>query len=262
MSTDPYRDELASALAHIARLEEELATRDKVIEELESARDDRDAVFTRLKGVIDDRKEPRSGRWVFLGGLVIGCAGLVAAALSLRHATAAQSPAPAPATANPPASLAPLDGDPCSRLGVRFTLDGEDAEAPATTERDLAGHKYRRDGSRSPWFTVRGGTDEDGGAIYIHGVGNFLPADLGTTELSLLTIVVEGDTEGYALAHNGKSMLEVVGSDTEHIWGRFEADVSKVADTTRPAPFGTPVVRVRGEFCLPALPANPSDTGP
>jgi hypothetical protein len=90
----------------------------------------------------------------------------------------------------------------------------------------------------------------------------FLPGDLGKTSLSLLTIMTKGETDGYTLARGGKSVLEVTRSDGRLIAGRFEADVSKVADTTREPPFGTPVVRVRGTFCLPAYPADPQDTGP
>jgi len=111
-------------------------------------------------------------------------------------------------------------------------------------------------GHRSPWFTVTGG------AIYVHGVGDFLPGDVGTTKLTLFDVMVKGEEGGYTLARGGRSLLEVTRSDRDRIAGRFEADVSKVADVTREPAFGTPVVRMRGTFCLPALPANPRDTGP
>lgn len=44
--------------------------------------------------------------------------------------------------------------------------------------------------------------------------------------------------------------------------GRFEADMSRVPDVTRKPPFGTPVVRVRGSFCLPFRAGDPRDTAP
>jgi hypothetical protein len=155
-----------------------------------------------------------------------------------------------------PAAQPPLDAPDCARPGVRFTLAGEEAFAPAEGPRDLAGHKYRKDGSRSPWLTV------NGGPLYVHGVGDYQPGDVGTTRLVLVTVMKKGEHDGYALARDGESRLEVIASDGRFVQGRFEADVSKVADTTRAPPPGTAVVRLRGTFCLPALPADPSDTGP
>ena len=72
----------------------------------------------------------------------------------------------------------------------------------------------------------------------------------------------KGAASGYALARDGRSVLEVTGSNREHVWGRFEADVSKVDDVTRRPPFGTPVTRVRGAFCLAAHADDPKDTAP
>jgi hypothetical protein len=98
--------------------------------------------------------------------------------------------------------------------------------------------------------------------MYVHGVGGYLPGDLGSSTLSLFTIMVKGDHGGYTLARGGRSLFVVDRSDGTRIAGRFEADASKVEDVTREPPFGSPVVRVRGTFCLPAQPANPTDTGP
>lgn len=255
-----YRDETESLRAKAAHLEEELASREAEVEELRRRLADQEAVFTRLEGVIGQKEKGRSGRWFFVGGLLLASAGVASAVFGLRTARSSELPvvatAQAPVSVPTPPAAAPLGGDLCARLGVRLTVGGEDAEAPAQGPRDLAGHKYRRDGSRSPWFTV------NGGPLYVHAVGGYLPGDVGTTQLSLFTVMTKGETDGYRLARDGKSLLEVQGSDGKHIWGRFEADASKVPDTTREAPFGTPVVRMRGTFCLPALPADPSDTGP
>lgn len=265
-----YRDETESVHARVAHLEAELAGKTRSVEDLERQLSDQDAVFTRLEGVIDNKDAGGLGRWSFLGGVLL--AGVIAAGgtASLLHRPSepqhvqTQAPDAPPATSLAPsaperasaAAPPPPPLEVCKHPGVHFTLAGGDAIAPAQSERDLGGHKYRRDGSRYPWLTVQGGP------LYVHAVGDYLPGDLGTTRLSILTLVTRGDTGGYALAHGGRSSLEVQGSDGTHIYGRFEADVSKVADTTRPAPFGTPVERVRGTFCLPAMRANPSDTGP
>lgn len=252
--SDAYRDETGSLQAKVARLEEALKERDRELEELRRRASDQDAVFAKLKTALDDRPARRSGRGVLVACALIA-AGTAAGGIALARARAA-SPAPRPESQASPAPPPTPAGDPCARLGVHLTLGGEDAEAPASGARDLAGHKYRRGGDRSPWFTV------NGGPLYVHGVGDFLPADTGTTRLSLLTVMTKGETGGYTLARDGRSLLEVQGSDGKRVWGRFEADVSKVDDTTRTPPFGTPVTRLRGSFCLPALPANPSDTGP
>lgn len=158
---------------------------------------------------------------------------------------------PVAAAAPPPISL---EHD-CSRPGVRLTLDGEAVFLPAATESDTASRMYRRGGERMPWLTVRGTTS-------VHATGGFMPADVGTTNLTLLTLTVRGEESGYRLAKDGRSVLEVTSVDDQHVRGHFEADVSKVADTTRIPPFGTPVTRLRGNFCLPAKSANPRDTGP
>lgn len=248
---DAYRDETESLRARNAQLEQEVA-------ELRARIADQDAVFRRLEGVIDQRekKGSRSGRAVLLGGAALACVGIVAGVFAPRLARSSPPPMSMPTPIQVSEAAPHADAPDCSRPGVHLTLAGEDAFAPASGTRDLAGHKYRRDGSRSPWLTVQGGP------LHVHAVGNYLPGDVGTTQLSLLTVITKGETGGYTLARDGKSLVEVTASDGKHIQGRLEADVSKVDDTTRTPPFGTPVVRLRGTFCLPALPANPSDTGP
>jgi hypothetical protein len=151
-------------------------------------------------------------------------------------------------------------GEICEKPGVRFTINNEDAFAPATSDRDLAGHKYKRGGDRMPWFTVNQSMNH--GSLYVHATGGFLTGDLGTTKLTILTIMTRGENGGYELARDGRSVVNVTRSDGKLIAGTFEADVSRVTEVTREPPFGTPVVRVRGSFCLPAFPANPNDTGP
>jgi hypothetical protein len=185
--------------------------------------------------------DERVGRWLFFGAVLLTGVAAVGVSFVARRTTAATPPAPL---------------DVCAEPGVHLELEGSALHAGVARERDLAGHKYRRDGSRSPWFTAQGGP------LYVHGVGAYLPRDVGTTQLSLLTVKKKGESDGYALANAAQSVLEVQGSNGKHIHGRFEADMSKVADTTRPPPAGAPVVRVRGTFCLPALAADPSDTGP
>ena len=128
--------------------------------------------------------------------------------------------------------------------------------SPVQGNRDLAGHKYRRSGDRSPWLTV------NGGPLYVHAVGGFLSGDTGKTDLSIFDIMTKGENGGYRVARGGRTLLEVTSADGKRVMGRFEADVSKVDDVTREAPFGTPVVRARGTFCLPQMPPNPRDTGP
>jgi hypothetical protein len=197
--------------------------------------------------------DPHREEWALLAASSITALALVAGWLVVGRAVPIR---PAAAATVPVAVVPTATADPCATPGVHLTVDGAEAAAPARSDRDLAGHKYRRDGSRSPWFTV------EGGPLYVHAVGDFLPGDVGHTRLSLFTIITKGETDGYALARGGKSLFEVSRSDGQRIAGRFEADMSKVADTTREPPFGTPVVRVRGTFCLRALPANPKDTGP
>lgn len=241
-----YRDEKESLVARIHELEKELVEQRTEAEALRRRAADRDAV--------------RVPRWLAaMALLAAGAAGagvVLGAGLGRAHAEPPAPPAPTPPPPARAASAPSRAGDPCATPGVRLDVDGEDAFAPAANDRDLAGHKYRRDGRRSPWFTV------NGGPVYVHGVGGFLAEDTGATSLSLLTIMTKGDSAGYTLARGGRSLFEVTRSDGKLIAGRFEADVSRVADTTREPPFGTPVVRVRGTFCLPALPANPSDRGP
>src|SRR5262249_36395780 len=123
--------------------------------------------------------------------------------------------------------------------------------------------KYLRNGRRAVYFTVTGFSGgDDSGNLYIHGWGSDLPSDIGTSKLTLFDIVTRGETGGYTLARDGRSVLEVLDSDGKHMWGRFEADMSHVAEVTQTPPFGTPVVRVRGNFCLPFHPGDPADTRP
>ncbi len=233
--SDAYRDELTSLHARAEKLEEDLARRDAEIDELRRRMSERDG--------------PR--RWVTLTAMAAFGIALSGAWI----ATALGRPAKAAPPPGPPAVKSPLR-DPCEKMGVHLNVAGEDADALVSGDRDLAGHKYRRDGSRSPWFTVWGGP------IDVHAYGSDQSGDLGTGKLTLLTIATKGEQGGYTLAKDGRSMIEVTVSDGKRIAGRFEADVSKVADTTREPPFGTPVVRARGTFCLPALAADPKDTGP
>jgi hypothetical protein len=266
--TDPYRDVEESLLAKNRALEEKLAEREREIEELKRSAAHQDAVFHRLEGVLDAKTTTApKRRIVAVGAAVFTTIAIVGGVVMMAGRARALPPPPvAPVAAVPlpaaPAEVAPVipTGDLCATPGVKLNVDGSDAFAPASNERDLAGHKYRRGGSRSPWFTVNltGNT----GPLYVHGVGDYLSGDLGTTKLSLLTIMTKGDSGGYTLARGGRSMVEITRSDGKMIAGRFEADVSRVAETTREPPFGTPVVRARGTFCLPAYPANPQDTGP
>jgi hypothetical protein len=166
--------------------------------------------------------------------------------------------APAAADARPVVTeMPPWVSEPdCSRLGVRLTVEGRDAFAPAVGERDRAGHKYRRGGERSTWLHVM-----SGGPITVHGSGDFMSTDTGHSEHPWLSIQVKGEEGSWELARDGRAVMDVTRSDAELIAGRFEADMSKVTDTRHPA-FGTPVTRVRGTFCLASVPANPSDTAP
>ena len=270
---DAYRDASEVLRAKVRSLEQTLAAREREIEELKGRAAEQDAVLGGLKEVLErgaasslPTAKPSSRSPLVAGAVAITAltilGGAVALAARPRVVVAAPSAAQgiAPANRTDEATAAVPTGDVCSTAGVKLNVDGSDAFAPATNDRDLAGHKYRKDGSRSPWFTVNQTGDK--GPIHVHGVGDFLPGDLGQTSLSLLTITTKGETDGYRLARGGKSFLEVTRSDGKLIAGRFEADVSRVEDTTREPPFGTPVVRVRGTFCLPAFPVNPSDTGP
>jgi hypothetical protein len=262
--TAAYRDENESLRARNAELETELADRKARIEELEQKIGDNDAVFERLRGVIDQKP---AKRWSHYGVgalvtlVVLGIAGAGFALTRSKRAEAAGSPLEPPrpqAHAQSQAAPAtPIDPkNHCERPGIRITVDGSDAEALAVDERDGSGSKYRRNGDRALYFTVNGGN------LYIHGWGNDMPGDTGTSDLTLFSIMTKGQDGGYRLARDGRSMLEVIGNDGKNAWGRFEADMSKVDDVTREAPFGTPVVRVRGNFCLPFRKGNPSDTGP
>jgi hypothetical protein len=276
--SDAYRDERVALQARAHQLEDELKRRDAELDELRQRLSEQDAVLARLQGVLARKPPSRPKRWPLFAAGAVAFAGLAAAAMMLgRSRGAAAAPAPLaapsppaaasaaevdtePATSDafhapPPTPVAPLH-DLCDRLGVRLTVDGSEAEAPAVGDRDQAGHKYRRDGTRAPWFNV------DGGNLYIHGWGDFLPGDVGTSRLTMLDIMTKGETGGYTLARGGRSVMHVLTSDGKHVSGRFEADMSRVADVTSEPPFGTPVVRVRGNFCLPALPADPNDTGP
>jgi hypothetical protein len=146
--------------------------------------------------------------------------------------------------------------DPCAEMGVRFTMDGKETRVDADLARDRAGHKFQRDRSRATWVTAFGGP------AYVHAVGAATASQLGESDLSLLTIKPAGGQESYALARGGRGVLQITRADGKVIGGRLEANVSPVSDTTREPPPGTPVVRVRGSFCLPAHPDDLSDTGP
>lgn len=264
--TDAYRDELASVLSKNRRLEEELAKRRAEVDELRRRRAEEDELLARLRGVFESRTGDGGARGPrYLGASVLALAAIAGACLLMPRGVSLAAPPSgghgSPATTVAASPQADRDqerraADPCETPGIRLVVDGDDAVARARGARDLAGHKYRKGGDRSAWFTV------EGGPLYVHGVGDFLPGDTGRTRLSLLTVATAGESEGYRLARGGKSFLEVTRSDARFVAGRFEADMSKVADTTREPGFGTPVVRVRGDFCLPALAANPSDTGP
>ncbi len=80
--------------------------------------------------------------------------------------------------------------------------------------------------------------------------------------MSLFRIHAAGESDSYELVHAGNSRLEMTRSDGTVIGGRFEADMHKVSDRTMTPLLGAPIVRVRGTFCVPAMPANPADTGP
>jgi hypothetical protein len=256
-----YRDEKQGLRDRVGELEQLLAKqkegldqRDAELEELRRRLANQEALFSALKQVVDRATTRKPRRWLFpaIVAAMVTAVGTAWLGLGSARLPRGARAAPLPAKTVEPIPL----GEPCARLGVRLTVDGDDAHAPLQGDQDLAGHKYHRDGSRSPWFTIRGPP------LYVHGVGDSLRADVGTTSLSLLTIMTQGETDGHRLARGGKSLLEVLGSDGQRIFGRFEADMSKVADTTLEPPFGTPVVRVRGTFCLPAHPADPTDVGP
>jgi hypothetical protein len=255
--TSAYRDENATLRATNEQLVRELAARDAELADLRRRRTDQEAVFARLEGALAARRATASRAvplLLLVGGVVLGVG-----AVSLRGFAGGPRPAPPLASPPPTPQATPAPGartDPCATSGVHLTVAGEDAEAPAANARDLAGQKYRKGGDRAPWFTVQGGP------LYVHAVGDAMAQDVGVTRLSLLDIRTQGEPMAYRLARDGRSFLEIERADDGKLVGRFEADVSKVEDTTREPPFGTPVVRARGTFCLPRLPANPKDTGP
>lgn len=251
---NPFRNENEAAHARVAELEDRLRARDETIAKLEAKLGDQEAVFRRLEGTLDAGK--KRTRAPLALGLVLSGVGAAALAIGVLRAGHAPPPAAPSAEVAPITTVnaAPL-ADPCARMGVHLTVDGRDGVAVADDPTDRAGHHYRRGGERSPWFTVNG-------PLYVHGVGGFLPKDEGTTQLSLLTIKTKGEPSAYTLARGGRSLLTITSRDDQRIIGHFEADVSKVEDPTREPPFGTPVVRARGTFCLAAHPADPNDTGP
>ncbi|MEO8700444.1 MAG: hypothetical protein ABI867_10385 [Kofleriaceae bacterium] len=160
----------------------------------------------------------------------------------------------------PPASFSPTNviaiaSDPCDVEGVRMVLDGTAIQVRAH-DGSLAGHKYRPDGMRSPWATIRDGS------AYAHLVGGFVGNDLGATTVDLLIIRTGADSAGFRLARAAASSFKVTRSNGRVIAGRFTAEVSQVVDTSRPPPASAAVVEVSGTFCLPAMPADPSDTAP
>ncbi len=254
--SNAYRDDTDSLRARIHHLEEALAVRACELEALRQRSSDENAVFDRLQVALRQKPSPRLRPLAWVGlAVTVGLSG--AGFLFVRSRVTPRVSVPLWAEVAAPNVPSPrVADDPCATLGVRLTVAGEDAGAFAHSEHDRADHKYHRDGTRSPWVTV------EGGPISVRIVGDPLRGDVGRTQLSYLTIVTQGETEAYRLARAGKSLMEVTGADGERISGRFEADVSRVAEPTREPPFGTAVVRVRGTFCLPAAPANPSDTGP
>lgn len=273
--TSTYRDDEEALRARLASLESLLAERDEELGVLRERLAAQQGLFDALRGVVSEPRAPRPRTGRFVVGVVAGAALLAAAAgfagFAMALTPAASLPPPPTHGDHAPDALpkrepfltpAAASADPCERLGVRLTLDGADAEAPARGASDLAGHKYRRGGDRSPWFSVQGQSEGRRTGLYVHGVGGFIPGDVGTTELSLFTIMAAGESGGYTLAHGGRSLLEVRGADDKRVWGRFEADVSKVKEPWQPAPFGADVVRVRGTFCLPRRAPDPNDTGP
>ncbi len=151
---------------------------------------------------------------------------------------------------------ADLSSDPCAEMGVRIAMGDHLVNIPANLALDDAGHKYRKDGSRSAWLTA------NGGPVYVHAVGGALPRDTGSSPLSLFMIRSGPDGHGFALSPRGGSHLDVTVSDGTKIGGRFEAEVSSVASVTQTPALSAPIIHVRGTFCLPALPANPRDTRP
>jgi hypothetical protein len=249
-----YRDDMDALRAKADALESELAGRDAELGVLRARVAEQEEILGRLARLAapGPTAKARRGRWlavIAVASIATACVADLSRYHDLWGAALRRTPAAVQVTPDPGVLS-------CSKLGVLMTVDGEDVEVAALGDGDLAGHHYRRDKSRSPWFTV------NGDRVYVHGVGDYLPGDLGSTHLSLLTIMVKGDDGGYTLARGGRSLLVVERSDGGRIAGRFEADVSKVAEVTREPPFGTPVVRVRGTFCLQALPADPNDTGP
>lgn len=261
--TDAYRSELTGLQEKAARLEAELRERDEEIARLRKRVQEEDAVFTRLQGVLEDKRRKPTRRGLAVGSCVAAVLALIGGWTFARHARTAPGPSSTAPDSTPPheanaADLPPPDEalGTCSELGVRFTIGNDDVRAKAKGPRDLAGHKYRRGGSRSPWLDVQGDP------VYVAIRGDYLPGDLGTTKITLLTVHTQGDATSYVLANGGRSLLQVTRSDGKLIAGRFEVDVSRVQNATSPAPFGTPVERMRGTFCLPAQPADPNDTGP
>jgi hypothetical protein len=252
-----YRDEFEALKTKTTQLEEQLEEREARIGNLE-------------------QKLAEKGRgWATFGGGVVatlgvvGCAGAMLVLFSARKADAGavQPQVPAQTELRVPDRLAtaaasatpvvPVDpANLCSRLGIRLTVDGSDAEAPAVDKQDASMTKYRKNGDRAVAIHVGGGN------LYVHGWGTDMPTNIGSSKMSLFDITTKGESGGYTLARDGRSLLDVQGNDGKNSWGRFEADMSRVDDVTRTPAFGTPVVRVRGNFCLPFRAGDPHDTGP
>ena len=221
-----------------------------------SAYREEDESVRRRIAAVETELTRRRRVWPALALLAIAVSAVAnGASLVASRAHASMPPPPEPVK-RPPASvggLAPGE-DPCAVPGVHVTVDGREAFAPARTDRDRGGEKYRRGGARATWLTVNG-------PLYVHAWGSDTPRDLGTTKLTMLDLVTEGEKGGYVLAPGGRAVLEVTRADT-HVAGTFEADVARVEEVTHEVPFGTPVVRARGTFCLARVTPNPSDTGP
>lgn len=272
--TDAYRSENESLQARNRQLEEDLATQRARVEELERRAASEEDVLFRLRAALDDgSRAPR--RWPLLASALIAGVGLVGAWLVTRvHAPPPSAPAMGlVAGARPLGGLGGLAGE--SAPGLRLEIEGRTILVPIEGAEDRAGYKYRESGHRSAWFTSVGSeaggprldcsqqAPRDLGHVYVHGVGDFLSPEHGglPAPLTLLTVRIGGAEGGYRLAQDGQATVSVRSEDGQVI-GSFEADMSKVEDTTRPAPAGAPIVRVRGSFRLPLAPLDPSDTAP
>lgn len=221
-----------------------------------SAYREEDESLRRRIATIETELAQRRRVWPVLVLMTLAATAAASGASLVAGRTYRASLTPPLPTQRPPANVASLGPgeDPCAVPGVHATVDGREAFAPARTDRDRGGEKYRRGGERATWLTVNG-------PLYVHLWGSDAPGDVGTTKLTMLDIVTQGEKGGYALAPGGRAVLEVTRADT-HVVGTFEADVARVQELSREVPFGTPVVRARGTFCVARTTPNPKDTGP